>query len=837
MIQARNAQKLYNPLWRNTFCTSACDNRTVPAYLYRCFRLLPILLLACGSAAAQVRVRDITIRSSWGGLGTPQVETISIRAKNGTLVYNGKRVDQSKVDALIATLRASIISEPDPSNLGITPTWLDEQIADQKGRFRLEVARATASQRALLADTLKSRQKIERIVPALFKYVRTDDYPGASVEVTFEDGARLRAETHSYYPFMLPWSVGAQGEQSYNADISRAVANLLGKKSPNKNRLGGSTFAYELVETGQRSIEREWELLGSEDRAGDALAALRARYEVVASEVNPYHHPEYGTATYKGEPEQVNLHVTLRKTSFPPNVSVALVLQQVQGKVEGVERFLANAEKYESLALSVPWLSQYIKDNSRIPVRISYIQDRSFGDKALRTFTEDMRFRDQPDLIEQVRAQQQDIVLLIVGNTYSETYWILFPDKHMLLWRFGSPSGLLKWTGADFSAGECAEYKTNHGGCSGREITPEGGLAAERTPRDQLCIASNRTKGSALAAEALFPVEDRGRGGFIDKAGRIAIPLCFDAVGDFSEGLARFERDQKWGYLDNTGTVVIEPRFPWAQEFSEGLVRVQISGSRLGIDAKWGFIDRTGTVVIDERRDPSFGDHSNIGSDSAESAFHDGLALVDVGGKKGYIDKTGKVVIPPQFTYAYPFSEGLAAVTKLPSGDDGWGHIDKTGRWVVEPKFQWASSFSGGLAPVNRSRNCGYVDVHGALVLQPKVSPGETDCATVWGDFVNGLARWKFGNKYGFIDSTGKTVIEPKYDLTFHFSEGLAAVMVGGKWGYIDTTGKMVILPMPLMRAEDFHHGLAFVSTKDGKYGYIDKSGKYVWTPTLLYRN
>jgi hypothetical protein len=39
------------------------------------------------------------------------------------------------------------------------------------------------------------------------------------------------------------------------------------------------------------------------------------------------------------------------------------------------------------------------------------------------------------------------------------------------------------------------------------------------------------------------------------------------------------------------------------------------------------------------------------------------------------------------------------------------------------------------------------------------------------------------------------------------------------------------------MRAEDFHHGLAFVSTKDGKYGYIDKSGKYVWTPTLLYRN
>jgi WG repeat protein len=33
-------------------------------------------------------------------------------------------------------------------------------------------------------------------------------------------------------------------------------------------------------------------------------------------------------------------------------------------------------------------------------------------------------------------------------------------------------------------------------------------------------------------------------------------------------------------------------------------------------------------------------------------------------------------------------------------------------------------------------------------------------------------------------------VIEPKYDLTFHFSEGLAAVKISDQWGYIDKTGK-----------------------------------------------
>jgi len=125
-------------------------------------------------------------------------ETVSIRARNGTLTSDGKRAAQSNVETLAAALRAPIIPAPDPANLGVTPPWLDQQIADPRGRFRLEAARATASQRALLTNTLKDRQKIERVVPTLFSYVRMDDYPGATVEVTFDDGTKLTAETHSY---------------------------------------------------------------------------------------------------------------------------------------------------------------------------------------------------------------------------------------------------------------------------------------------------------------------------------------------------------------------------------------------------------------------------------------------------------------------------------------------------------------------------------------------------------------------------------------------------------------------------------------------------------------
>jgi hypothetical protein len=112
-----------------------------------------------------------------------------------------------------------------------------------------------------------------------------------------------------------------------------------------------------------------------------------------------------------------------------------------------------------------------------------------------------------------------------------------------------------------------------------------------------------------------------------------------------------------------------------------------------------------------------------------------------VKGKTGFIDKTGKVVVPPEFASAYPFSEGLAAVSKSSSVDDGWGYIDKTGKWVIVPQFQRGGSFQEHLARVKRGDDCGYIDPAGAFVLQPAVSPGENGCALVWGDFADGLSR------------------------------------------------------------------------------------------------
>jgi WG containing repeat len=99
-------------------------------------------------------------------------------------------------------------------------------------------------------------------------------------------------------------------------------------------------------------------------------------------------------------------------------------------------------------------------------------------------------------------------------------------------------------------------------------------------------------------------------------------------------------------------------------------------------------------------------------------------------------------------------------------------------------------------------------------------------------DFSEGLAAVKLGNKWGYIDKSGKTVIQQQFDEAEPFSEGLAAVKVLQsnitKAGYIDKEGKIVIpLNYQDHAAFSFHEGLA-PSYDEVFCKYIDKAGKII---------
>ncbi len=79
--------------------------------------------------------------------------------------------------------------------------------------------------------------------------------------------------------------------------------------------------------------------------------------------------------------------------------------------------------------------------------------------------------------------------------------------------------------------------------------------------------------------------------GFIDKTGKLVVPLEYDMVNGFSEGLARVRLNGKNGYVNTEGVLVIPLIYTDAESFDTGLARVKDENNRSF------FIDKAGKEV------------------------------------------------------------------------------------------------------------------------------------------------------------------------------------------------------------------------------------------------
>jgi len=357
------------------------------------------------------------------------------------------------------------------------------------------------------------------------------------------------------------------------------------------------------------------------------------------------------------------------------------------------------------------------------------------------------------------------------------------------------------------------------------------------------------------AQENRFVVFSHGKHGYIDREGKLVIPISLEGtyVLHFSEGLVsyservkpeptklpytdqkgklRIHAQEKWGFIDTNGAVVINAQYDAVGDFSEGLAAVAFDTDKTrhdcidcSLDQHWGFIGKTGKTVVR----PQY---------SAVSSFSEGLAAVrNEEGKWGYIDAKGQLVIPFTFRSASPFSDGLAPAAL----NQKVGYIDKKGNFVIKPQFVLASSFSEGLVAVRRGGKTDFMisgpagakwafigkDGKNRIVL-----PAEAEHAS---DFVDGLAAIQSGKSCGYMDKSGALVIPAVFSSCDDFSEGLADVYSDGKWQFIDRKGH-VVLDVPYEQVRPFKDGLASVDEgtagPDQKFGYIDKHGKQIWKP------
>lgn len=294
-----------------------------------------------------------------------------------------------------------------------------------------------------------------------------------------------------------------------------------------------------------------------------------------------------------------------------------------------------------------------------------------------------------------------------------------------------------------------------------------------------------------------------GKYGFIDLKGNEVIPFTYQRSGNFYNGLSKVYNNGKWGFIDKTGKEIIPLVYDDVTDFSDGMAGTSKDGAYM-------FIDKTGKTI--------FSLESNF---QIVTGFSNGLAVIkDASSRKlGLIDKKGKIVTPCNYSTIYGIRQN--ELIRVESSGK-YGFLDKSGKEVIPCKYKFAHDFSEGLSLIEDMDNDGndfYIDKTGKIII----TLSKYDFYNNDRDFHEGLARVKSNGKYGFIDKTGKEIVQCVYDEAGVFNEGVCCVIKDGKYGFIDKQGN-VIIPFIYDKATVFHSGLAFVY-KDGIYGYIDKDG------------
>jgi hypothetical protein len=161
-----------------------------------------------------------------------------------------------------------------------------------------------------------------------------------------------------------------------------------------------------------------------------------------------------------------------------------------------------------------------------------------------------------------------------------------------------------------------------------------------------------------------------------------------------------------------------------------------------------------------------------------------------------------------------------------------YSYIDRLGNLAIDAaEYEAAGNFSEGLAPACSSGGkWGFIDTSGRRVVEPQFY----SCA----GFSEGLAAVCAGGEWGFVDKSARVVIEPRYDAVCPFSEGVAVAHAGDESLLIDRAGRVILSRgadeghLSVFEDARFSEGLAVAyDSRREKCGYVDRSGEFVIEP------
>jgi WG repeat protein len=290
--------------------------------------------------------------------------------------------------------------------------------------------------------------------------------------------------------------------------------------------------------------------------------------------------------------------------------------------------------------------------------------------------------------------------------------------------------------------------------------------------------------------------------GFVAEDGREIVKPQYRIVGNYKHGFAQVDVDGKSGLIDRDGKMVFEPKYGFIEAIAADRFRVSdtpwISGSK-------------GGEAFGEESFVEFGRKSFVAPGATREMFP-----LEPSGQKAVGRSPIVASHPPAPPFKTRIMDGAGQVIEVETPpatslfdkkdpsvrwvqkDKLWGLQRTDGTWLVEPKFEQVRALSGGVAHVTLNGKVGFIDRTGKFVIDPVFEKA-------W-PFLPGFEHTSAARDgvFGVIDRGGAWVFKTEYEQVHYAptSYGIDAkwpTVIGwhftkaGRWGLLDLDGRVVL--------------------------------------------
>lgn len=306
----------------------------------------------------------------------------------------------------------------------------------------------------------------------------------------------------------------------------------------------------------------------------------------------------------------------------------------------------------------------------------------------------------------------------------------------------------------------------------------------------------DKTGNSIIENEAfgrIFKIDENGLAkvqhprsrmyGLISHDGRLIVPIIYDQIGEFQDGLAMIKLQGKLGFVNLSGKVVVPPIYDKVSEPSEGLIPVFIAKNGI-----WNYVNYQGKTVIN-------------GKFLSAESFRNGYAIVEINElrKKEKVKVTALIDTEGEYHFVSSpekillhYADGFRAIKETRINEFVEPTISETLVYYADDNnynifgrsFKEIQPFEGENGFVITEEGWGALNRQGFSVIPNKY----IRLIRMEDGNIRGKARFIFG-----ISAVNGTEIQPiSYDIVMEIKPNLFRVEKDGKIGYLNDKGEWI---------------------------------------------